>query len=102
MQKTERGFRYTTVVIDIFIRNGFGVPLRNQAAQIIRKDFSDVIDKYNRKPSQFEIDDGKEFIKKLLENSYLLKTLKDKEDAKVKEHFKLKDWTEQYTILLKR
>ena len=56
-----RGFRYVLVIIDIFSKFGFTIPLKNKNALTIKDSFENVLINSKRKPNLIESDRGKEF-----------------------------------------
>ena len=63
--KNKRGYRYVLVIIDIFSKFGWTVPLKNKNAQTIKDSFENILLKSKRKPNLIGIDDGSEFVNKI-------------------------------------
>ena len=62
--KNNRGYRYILVVIDIFSKIGWTIPLKNKSAQSMTDLFPEIVKSSNRKPNLLETDDGKEYVNK--------------------------------------
>ena len=63
-RKNKRSYRYILIVIDNFIKIGYGVPVKIKAAQTKTNNFSNIIQQPNRKLNFIETDDGEDFVKK--------------------------------------
>ena len=63
--KNNKGYRYILVVIDIFSKFGWTIPLNNKYAQSITDALSQIVKSSKRKPNLLETDDGKEYVKKI-------------------------------------
>ena len=63
--KSNRGYRYVLVFIDISSNFGWTVPLKNKDAQPITDAFLEIIKLSNRKLNRLETDDGKEYVNKI-------------------------------------
>ena len=63
--KNNKGYRYILVVIDIFSKFGWTIPLKNKFSQTITEAFSEIIKSSNRKPNLLETDDGMEYVNKI-------------------------------------
>ena len=59
--KNNKGYRYVLVVLDIFSKICWTVPLKNKNAQTIKDSFENIIISSKRKPNLIESDRGKEF-----------------------------------------
>ena len=68
--KNNSGHRCILVVIDIFSKFSWTIPLRNKYAQSITDAFSQIIKTSNCKPNLLETDDGKEYVNKIF-NEFL-------------------------------
>ena len=58
--KNNRGYRNVLVIIDIFSKFGWTVPLKNKNAQTIKDSFGSTLKKSKRSPNLIENDLGKE------------------------------------------
>ena len=56
--KNNKGYRYILVMIDIFSKFGWTIPLKNNYAHSITDAFSQIIKTSRRKPNLLETDDG--------------------------------------------
>jgi hypothetical protein len=65
--KTNRGYKYLLMVIDIFSKYGWIVPLKSKTAAAVTDAFQDIF-KEGRIPAKMWTDKGKEFYNKLLTN----------------------------------
>ena len=63
--KNNKDYRYILVVIDIFSKFGWTIPLKNKYAQSLTGAFSQIIKTSRRKPILLETDDGKEYVNKI-------------------------------------
>ena len=63
--KNNKGYRYILVVVDIFSKFGWTIPLKNKYAQSITDAFTQIIKTSRRKPNLLETDDGKESVNKI-------------------------------------
>ena len=70
--KNKKGYRYLLVVIDIFTKFGWTIPLKNKYAQSITDALSQIVISSKRKPNLLETDDGKEYVNKIF-NEFLNK-----------------------------
>ena len=70
----DRGYRYILVIIDIFPKFGWTVPLKNKNAQTMKDSFENIIINSKRKRNLIETDDGSEFVNKLNTNLLNKKT----------------------------
>ena len=68
--KNNRRYRYTLVVIDIFSKFGWTIPLKKNYAQSITDAFSQIVISSKRKPNLLQTDDGKEYVNKIF-NEFL-------------------------------
>ena len=59
--KNNRNYRYVLVIIDIFAKFGWTIPLRNKNAQTIKDSFENILINSKRKPNLIEIDRDKGF-----------------------------------------
>ena len=66
--ENNRGHRYVLVIIDIFIKYGWTVPLENKNAQTIKDSFENLIINSKRKPNLFESDRGREFYNNIFQD----------------------------------
>ena len=66
--KNNRGYRYVLVIIDIFSKFGWTVPLKNKNAQTIKDSFENILISSKRKPNLIESDRGKEFYNKIFQD----------------------------------
>lgn len=62
--KQNSGFQYILTVIDTFSKYAWAEPLKTKQGSEVMKKFSDIIIKSERKPSNLQTDDGKEFYNK--------------------------------------
>ena len=67
-----KGYRYIFIVIDIFPKYLWAIPLKNKFSQTITNEFSNILIKSKRKPVKIESDRGSEFYNSIFQN--LLKT----------------------------
>ena len=67
-EESDRGYRYVLVIIDIFSKFGWRVPLKNKNAQLIKVSFQKFLIRLMRKPNLIETDWGKEFYQKIFQN----------------------------------
>ena len=59
--ENNRGYRYVLVIIDIFSKFGWTVPLKNKNAQTIKGPFENIWISSKRRPNLIESDRGREF-----------------------------------------
>ena len=63
-----RGYRYVLVVIDIFSKYGWTVPLKNKNAQTIKNSFGNILISSKRSPNLIESDRGIEFYNNIFQD----------------------------------
>ena len=63
-----KGFRYIFIIIDIFSKYLFAIPLKNKYSQTITNEFSNILTKSKRKPIKLESDRGTEFYNSIFQN----------------------------------
>ena len=68
--KNNKGYSYILVVIDIFSKFGWTIPLKDKFAQSILDAFSQIIKTSRRTPNLLETDDSKEYVNKIF-NEFL-------------------------------
>ena len=61
-----KGYRYIFIVIDIFSKYLWAIPLKNEYSQTITNEFSNFLTTSKRKPLKIESDRGSEFYKSIL------------------------------------
>ena len=66
--ENNRGYRYVLVVIDIFSKFGWTVPLKNKKAQTIKDSFENILINSKRKPILIESNRGKEFYNNIFQD----------------------------------
>ena len=66
--KNHRGYRYILVVIDIFSKYGWTIPLKNKNAQTIKYSFENILINSKRKPNLIERDRDKEFYNNIFQD----------------------------------
>ena len=74
--KWNNGYKYLLMIIEIFSKFGWIVPLKNKKGEIVAKAFNQIF-KENRVPKYLLTDKGKEFYNKKL------KEILDKRNAKL-------------------
>ena len=65
--KWNKGYRYLLMVIDVFSKYGWIVPLKDKKGESVTKAFSEIF-KEGRKPQYLWVDKGKEFYNKHLKD----------------------------------
>ena len=68
-----KGFRYIFIIIDIFSKNVWSIPLKK--SKTITDEFSNVPTKSKRKPRKIESDRGSEFYNNIFQNSLKTKNI---------------------------
>ena len=66
--ENNRGYRYVLVIIDIFSKYGWTIPLKNKNAQIIKDSFENILISSKRNPNLIESDRGKEFYNNIFQD----------------------------------
>ena len=66
--ENNRGYRYVLVIIDIFSKVGWTIPLKNKNAQTIKDSFENILISSKREPGLSESDRGKEFYNKIFQD----------------------------------
>ena len=66
--ENNKGYRYVLVVIDIFSKFGWTIPLKNKSAQTIKDSFENILISSKRKPNLIETDRGKEFYNNMFQD----------------------------------
>ena len=66
--ENNRGYRYVLVIIDIFSKYGWTVPIKNKNAQTIKDFFENILISSKRKPNLIETDRGKEFYNNIFQD----------------------------------
>ena len=66
--ENNRGYRYVLVIIDIFSKFGWTIPLKNKNAQTIKDSFENTLIKSKRSPNLIETDRGKEFYNNIFQD----------------------------------
>ena len=66
--KGDKKYKYILVVIDIFTRYAWGIPLANKTGKSITDAFSLIFVESKRKPGKLWVDKGKEFYNKTFED----------------------------------
>ena len=63
-----KGFRYIFIILDIYSKYLWGIPLKNKYSQTITSEFSNILTKSKRKPLKIESDRGSEFYNSIFQN----------------------------------
>ena len=71
--ENNRGYRYVLVIIDIFSKFGWTIPLKNKNYQTIKDSFENILISSKRKPNLIENNRGKEFYNNIFQD--FLKTI---------------------------
>ena len=66
--ENNRGYRYVFVIIDIFSKFGWTLPLKNKNAQTIKDSFENILISSKRKLNLIETDRGKEFYNNIFQD----------------------------------
>ena len=70
-----KGFRYIFIIIDIFSKYLWAIPLKNKYSQTITNEFSNILTTSKRKPVKLESDRGTEFYNSIFQNFLKLKNI---------------------------
>ena len=63
-----KGYRFIFIVIDIFSKYLWAIPLKNKYSQAITNEFSNILSTSKRKPLKIESDRGSEFYNSIFQN----------------------------------
>ena len=63
-----KGYRYIFIIIDIYSKNLWSIPLKNKYSQTITDEFSNVLSKSKQRPLEIESDRGTEFHNYIFQN----------------------------------
>ena len=74
--ENNRGYKYVLVIIDIFSKFGWTVPLKDKIAHTIKHSFENIIITSKRKPGLFESDRGKEFYNNIFQDFLIKNNIK--------------------------
>ena len=65
-----KGYKYIFIVIDIFSKYLWFIPLKNKNSQTITNEFSNILTTSKRKPLKIESDRGSEFYNSIFLETY--------------------------------
>ena len=66
--ENNKGYRYVLVIIDIFSKFGWTVPLKNKNARTIKDSFENILISSESKPNLFESDRDREFCNNIFQD----------------------------------